>query len=488
MDFDLRVITATEWGARAPNGPSTQTTPKYIVVHHTATNNTSRGTLDGAKLFARQLQSDALDNKGWFDSGHNFLNSTGGFLLEGRQGSWAAAQQGKSVRGAHAGTPLGNESPGIENEGNFMVAKMPQAQWDQLVSLCAYLCRSCRLDPNQIVGHREFVATACPGDWLYSQLPTLRQAVRARLKAFETPPQPTPQPTPDPKPTPTPTPNPTPQPPVLQPKELDVLGKVLLAQVPQQMQSYARLSLPFILASLSKYSVVNPDYVAYVIATAEHESHLGRWMEEIADGSQYEGRSDLGNTQPGDGRRYKGRGFVQLTGRVNYQKYTDFLKLDLVNNPTLASDPRVASEILVNGMLKGTFTGYKLSDFGQASGSYDFVRARKIVNALDRAEQIAQRARAYRSVLTGTAGGDKPQPLPPNTKTVYRLLVPRYDNRTLRQARKLAPDAFERTVDGKAYVQVAAYPDLKTAEQKKAQWLADNFPGAVIEAASVSGS
>ena len=60
----------------------------------------------------------------------------------------------------------------------------------------------------------------------------------------------------------------------------------------------------------------------------------------------YEGRADLGNTQPGDGARFAGRGFIQLTGRANYTTYGQRLGLDLVDNPDLALDPHVAALIL----------------------------------------------------------------------------------------------------------------------------------------------
>lgn len=61
----------------------------------------------------------------------------------------------------------------------------------------------------------------------------------------------------------------------------------------------------------------------------------------------YEGRSDLGNTQPGDGIRFHGRGFIQITGRANYKHYGDKLGVPLLDDPELALDPEVASAILV---------------------------------------------------------------------------------------------------------------------------------------------
>lgn len=71
-----------------------------------------------------------------------------------------------------------------------------------------------------------------------------------------------------------------------------------------------------------RYGLTSPLEKAHFLAQVAHESASGRYMEEIASGAAYEGRKDLGNTQAGDGRKFKGHGLIQVTGRGNHGRYS----------------------------------------------------------------------------------------------------------------------------------------------------------------------
>jgi len=81
--------------------------------------------------------------------------------------------------------------------------------------------------------------------------------------------------------------------------------------------------------------------LAHFMAQLIHESGSFRYMEEIASGAAYEGRADLGNNEPGDGKRYKGRGVLQLTGRANYRTFGRRIGIDLERHPEIAAVPSI---------------------------------------------------------------------------------------------------------------------------------------------------
>jgi hypothetical protein len=162
-------------------------------------------------------------------------------------------------------------------------------------------------------------------------------------------------------------------------------------------------------ALLSAWEAMGDDdanKLAYVLATTYHET--AQTMEPISERGpvSYFAKYDagtklgkaLGNTLPGDGFRYRGRGYVQLTGRANYAKDGPKVGADLVGNPDLALEPDIAAKIAVRGMLEGWFTGRKLGDYIH-DGQADFINARRVINGTDRAMTIGFYANSFKAAL-----------------------------------------------------------------------------------------
>lgn len=142
---------------------------------------------------------------------------------------------------------------------------------------------------------------------------------------------------------------------------------------------------------------------AYLLATAWHEtSYTMQPIYErghVAYFSKYEPGTSigkrLGNTQKGDGYKYRGRGYVQITGRANYRRASYALGIDLEVNPDAALNPEIASKILVQGCVEGWFTGKSLADYLPG----DYVNARRVINGTDKAEAIAAHARVFADAI-----------------------------------------------------------------------------------------
>ncbi|MDY7229570.1 LysM peptidoglycan-binding domain-containing protein [Hyalangium rubrum] len=115
--------------------------------------------------------------------------------------------------------------------------------------------------------------------------------------------------------------------------------------MPNLSQAKADEYLPHINRAMQEAGINTKQRQAMFLAQLAHESGGLRYMEEIASGAAYEGRRDLGNTQPGDGTRFKGRGPIQLTGRSNYAAAGRDLGIDLVNNPQRAAQPDVGFRV-----------------------------------------------------------------------------------------------------------------------------------------------
>lgn len=104
-----------------------------------------------------------------------------------------------------------------------------------------------------------------------------------------------------------------------------------------------RLFLPHLDKACYKFQINTPLRLAHFLAQIGHESGQLHYVKELASGKAYEGRLDLGNSSPGDGVRYKGRGLIQITGKHNYALVSLALDLPLLDNPELLEEPENAA-------------------------------------------------------------------------------------------------------------------------------------------------
>ncbi len=111
--------------------------------------------------------------------------------------------------------------------------------------------------------------------------------------------------------------------------------------MPHCPYSRALMMLDHLNAAMERAVINTPLRAAAFIATVGHESLDLLYMKEIADGSKYEGRRDLGNIQPGDGKRFKGRGPIQVTGRSNYTDFGKWASVPCVTEPELLEAPSI---------------------------------------------------------------------------------------------------------------------------------------------------
>ena len=103
---------------------------------------------------------------------------------------------------------------------------------------------------------------------------------------------------------------------------------------------------------LDMYEITTPERIRHFLSQTAHESGGGRYKKELASGEAYNGRTDLGNTSPGDGPKYKGAGYIQLTGKFNYSRLSEYL-----------NDPRVMEGVdYVAENLPFTSAGYWWED------------------------------------------------------------------------------------------------------------------------------
>lgn len=129
-----------------------------------------------------------------------------------------------------------------------------------------------------------------------------------------------------------------------------------------------------LLDPLVTYNDMQPNKLrlAHFFAQLAHESDGFKTLEEYASGKAYEGRKDLGNTEPGDGVKYKGRGYIQITGRSNYRFAGQALNLGLLDNPKLLLTP-------VNGF-NASLWYWRMKRLDDYADRNDIIRITKAIN------------------------------------------------------------------------------------------------------------
>lgn len=187
-----------------------------------------------------------------------------------------------------------------------------------------------------------------------------------------------------------------------------------------------------ILDAWDRYGDGSLQKLAYVLATPVietdrkmqpiHEYGERAYFKKYEPGTKIGKR--LGNTQKGDGYKFRGRGLVQLTGRRNYALVGREFVIDLVGNPDLALDPLISARILVVGTIKGWFTGKGLGayiddiDEDDDEDLREFIEARRTVNGKDRAKEIGKIALRFEKALkAGIAAAPAPTTPPKPSAT-----------------------------------------------------------------------
>jgi len=124
---------------------------------------------------------------------------------------------------------------------------------------------------------------------------------------------------------------------------MELTRKQLLAIMPNATSRVDKY-LSYLNKAMLEFTIsIDPVRMAHFLAQVAHESGELRYVKELASGKAYEGRKDLGNTVPGYGVKYKGRGFLQLTGFYNYRRYKMFCGYDVLSKPELLEQPKGAS-------------------------------------------------------------------------------------------------------------------------------------------------
>ena len=157
-------------------------------------------------------------------------------------------------------------------------------------------------------------------------------------------------------------------------------------------------------------------YLSYMLATGHWETTYAKEFDSLVErnnGRDYdpvlasteilkERAKANGNTEEGDGSKYRGRGLAQMTWKPNYKKASEYLNVDFVNQPERAAELDYAVPILIWGSINGTFSGNKLPKYINEE-KIDYKLARYVINGQNYAQYIAQNAECFEAILRQTS-------------------------------------------------------------------------------------
>jgi len=149
------------------------------------------------------------------------------------------------------------------------------------------------------------------------------------------------------------------------------LAKIMPGASQSKIDQYS----PYLNQAMQQAGINTPAREAAFLAQLGHESGSFKYMQELASGKAYEGRKDLGNTQPGDGVKYKGRGPIQITGRSNYAAAGKALGIDLINHPELAATPQYGFQVAA-----WYWNSHNLNQYADQNTQAGFDKITKIIN------------------------------------------------------------------------------------------------------------
>lgn len=179
------------------------------------------------------------------------------------------------------------------------------------------------------------------------------------------------------------------------------VGGGLSLEMLQKIMPHCKVStqvLPTLNETMREFEINNRLRAAAFLATLAVESGEYKYNEELASGTAYEGRTDLGNTQPGDGPRFKGHGRIQLTGRDVHKACGDYFGVDLIANPKLAAEEPLATKSA------GWFWVHYKTQMNELSDQGEFLKTQIKVNGRNKKTGLPngwpERQNYYKVALT----------------------------------------------------------------------------------------